>query len=144
MLIPKVTVQLLRVLGLIVAELALVGLQFIVLFYVLLEALVTGACEGALITAENHSLQVPGQLGTAHFNGDNPLFCGNKWNGRWALLLMAGRWSFSGIQEETHPFNSATSHGETAHTLSLPQPRKTHSSGKSGCFEDQKFFVLDT
>lgn len=44
------------------------------LFYVLLEALVTGAGEGALITAENYSLQVFGQFGTAHFDGDNSLF----------------------------------------------------------------------
>lgn len=58
MLVPKVAVQFLRVLGLVVAELAFVRLQFIVLFYVLLEALVTGAGEGALITAENYSLQV--------------------------------------------------------------------------------------
>lgn len=58
MLIPKVAVQFLRVLGLIVAELAFVRFQFIVLFYVLLEALVTGAGEGTLITAENYSLQV--------------------------------------------------------------------------------------
>lgn len=52
------------------------------LFYVLLEALVTGAGEGALITAENYSLQVFGQFGTAHFDGDNSLFCGNKLNGK--------------------------------------------------------------
>ena len=58
MLVPKVAVQFLRVLGLIVAELAFVRFQFIVLFYVLLEALVTGAGEGTLITAENYSLQV--------------------------------------------------------------------------------------
>lgn len=57
-LIPKVSVQFLRVLGLIVAELAFVRFQFIVLFYVLLETLVTGAGEGTLITAENYSLQV--------------------------------------------------------------------------------------
>ena len=74
MLIPKVAVQFFRVLGLIVAELAFVRFQFIVLFYVLLEALVTGAGEGTLITAENYSLQVFGQFGSAHFNGDNPLF----------------------------------------------------------------------
>lgn len=58
MLIPKVTVQFLRMLGLIVAELAFVRFQFIVLFYVLLEALITGAGEGTFITAENNSLQV--------------------------------------------------------------------------------------
>lgn len=57
-LVPKVAVQLLRVLGLIVAELAFVRFQFIVLFYVLLQALVAGAGEGTLITAENDSLQV--------------------------------------------------------------------------------------
>jgi len=74
MLIPKVAVQFFRVLGLIVAELAFVRFQFIVLFYVLLEALITGAGEGTLITAENYSLQVFGQFGSAHFNGDNPLF----------------------------------------------------------------------
>lgn len=101
MLVPKVAVELLRVLGLVVAELALVGLQFVVLLYVLLQALVAGAREGALIAAENHSLQVPGQLGTAHFNGDNPLFCGNKRNGRWAVLLTASRRAFSGIQRDS-------------------------------------------
>lgn len=58
MLVPEVAVQLLRVLGLVVAELAFVRLQFIVLFYVLLEALVTGAGKGALITAEHYALQV--------------------------------------------------------------------------------------
>jgi len=45
-----------------------------VLFYVLLEAFVTGAGEGTLIAAENYSLQVFGQFGTAHFDGDNSLF----------------------------------------------------------------------
>lgn len=58
MLIAKVSVQFLCVLGLIVAELAFVRSQFIVLFYVLLEALITGAGEGTLIAAENYSLQV--------------------------------------------------------------------------------------
>lgn len=88
MLVPKVAVQLLRVLGLIVAELAFVRFQFIVLFYVLLEALVTGAGEGTLITAENYSLQVFWQFGTAHLNGDDALFCGNKLNGKGKFLLM--------------------------------------------------------
>lgn len=58
MLVPKVAVQFLRVLGLIVAELAFVWFQFIVLFYVLLEALITRTGEGTLIAAENYSLQV--------------------------------------------------------------------------------------
>lgn len=58
MLVPKVAVQFLRVLGLKVAELAFVRFQFIVLFYVLLEALITGAGESTFITAENYSLQV--------------------------------------------------------------------------------------
>lgn len=82
MLVPKVAVQFLRVLGLVVAELAFVRFQFIVLFYVLLEALVTGAGEGALITAEDHALQVLGQLGPAHFDGDHALFCGERVNGK--------------------------------------------------------------
>lgn len=86
MLVPKVAVQFLRVLGLIVAELAFVRFQFIVLFYVLLEALVTGAGEGTLITAENYSLQVFWQFGTAHFNGDNSLFCGDKLNGKMGIF----------------------------------------------------------
>lgn len=97
MLVSKVAVQLLRVLGLVVAELAFVRFQFIVLFYVLLEALVTGAGEGTLITAEHHSLQVLGQLGTAHFNGDHALLCGDKVSGKRGLLLMASRHSSSGI-----------------------------------------------
>lgn len=86
MLIPKVAVQFLRVLGLIVAELAFVRFQFIVLFYMLLEALITGAGEGTLITAENYSLQVFGQFGPANFDGDDALFCGNKLNGKMGIF----------------------------------------------------------
>lgn len=84
MLVPKVAVQLLRVLGLVVAELAFVGFQFVVLFDVLLEALVAGAGEGTLIAAENYSLQVFGEFGPAHFNGDNALLCRNKPDGKTA------------------------------------------------------------
>lgn len=78
MLISKVSIQLLCVFGLIVAELAFVRFQFIVLLYVLLQALVAGAGEGTLVTAENHSLQVLGQLGTAHLDGNDPLLCGDS------------------------------------------------------------------
>lgn len=78
MLISKVSVQLLCVFGLIVAELAFVRFQFIVLLYVLLQALITGAGKGTLITAENNSLQVLRQFGTADFNGNDPLFCKDR------------------------------------------------------------------
>lgn len=78
MLIPKVAVQFFRVLGLIVAELAFVRFQFIVLFMCCWRPRHWSRCEGTLITAENYSLQVFGQFGSAHFNGDNPLLCGNK------------------------------------------------------------------
>lgn len=77
-LISKVSVQLLCVFGLIVAELAFVRFQFIVLLYVLLQALITGAGKSTLVTAENDSLQVLGQLGTADFNGNDPLLCGDS------------------------------------------------------------------
>lgn len=77
-LVSKVSVQFLCVFGLIVAELAFVRFQFIVLLYVLLQALITGAGKGTLITAENNSLQVLRQFGTADFNGNDPLFCRNR------------------------------------------------------------------
>lgn len=103
MLIPKVAVQFFRVLGLIVAELAFVRFQFIVLFYVLLEALVTGAGEGTLITAENYSLQVFGQFGSAHFNGDNPLFCGNKLNTKMGTFTDGKQTVFLGSIRKNSP-----------------------------------------
>lgn len=96
MLVPKVAVQFFRVLGLVVAELAFVRFQFIVLFYVLLEALVAGAGEGTLITAENHSLQVFRQLGTAHLDGDDSLFCGDKTDGKMG--------SFAGVKPTLLPW----------------------------------------
>lgn len=77
-LISKVSIQLLCVFGLIVAELAFVRFQFIVLLYVLLQALVTGAGKGTLVTAEHDSLQVLGQLGTADFNRNDPFLCGDS------------------------------------------------------------------
>lgn len=70
------SVQLLCVFGLIVAELTFVRFKIIVLLYVLLQTLITGAGKGTLITAENNSLQVFWQFGMANFNGNNPLFCG--------------------------------------------------------------------
>lgn len=57
-LVSKMSVQFLCVFGLIVAELTFVRFKFIVLLYVLLQTLITGAGKGTLITAENNSLQV--------------------------------------------------------------------------------------
>lgn len=78
MLISKVSVQLICVFGLIVAELTFVRFQFIVLLYVLLQALIAGAGKGTLITTENNPLQVLGQFGSADLNGDDPLFCRDR------------------------------------------------------------------
>lgn len=126
MLVPKVAVQFLRVLGLVVAELAFVRFQFIVLFYVLLEALVTGAGEGTLIAAEDHSLQVLGQLGPAHLNGDHALFCGERVNGKMGIVT-------DGNMRGNSPLQLATSYdfqpvNRTHRRPSPPSSERTYSS----------------
>lgn len=65
-LVPQVVLQGLLVLAVIVAELALVGLDLVMLVDVELQALVARAGEGALVAAEHHPLQVAGQLGARH------------------------------------------------------------------------------
>lgn len=124
MLVPKVAVQFLRVLGLVVAELALVRFQFIVLFYVLLEALVTGAGEGALVAAEDHSLQVLGQLGPAHLDGDHTLFCGDRVDGKKGIVTDGKQAFFLWNMSGNSPLQLATSHDfqSVNHTHRLPPP----------------------
>lgn len=147
MLIPKVAVQFLRVLGLIVAELAFVRFQFIVLFYVLLEALVTGAGEGTLITAENYSLQVFWQFGTAHFNGDNSLFCGDKLNGKMGIFTDGKQMFFLWNIRRNSPIQFLlflmslglwTAHMDNPFPITL---QNNVLLNKSRYFQDQKLFV---
>lgn len=75
MLVPQVVLQLLPVLGVVVAELALVRLQLIVFVDVLLQTLVTRACERALVAAEHQTLQVTRQFRARDLQGHHSLLC---------------------------------------------------------------------
>lgn len=57
-----------------VAELALVGLDLVVLLQVELQRVVAGAREGAFMAPEHQALEVVGQLGAADLQRSHALF----------------------------------------------------------------------
>lgn len=62
----------------VVAELALVGLDLSVLLQVQLQGLVTGAREGAFVATEHEALQVARQLGAADLQRSHTLLWWRK------------------------------------------------------------------
>lgn len=75
MLDAEVLLQLAAAAAVVVAELALVGLDLGVLLQVQLQRMVAGAGEGALVAAEHQALEVAGELGAADLQGSHALLC---------------------------------------------------------------------
>lgn len=75
MLDAEVLLQLVAAAAVVVAELALVGLDLGVLLQVQLQRMVAGAGEGALVAAEHQALEVAGELGAADLQRSHALFC---------------------------------------------------------------------
>lgn len=74
MLEAQVVLQLTLAVAVVVAELALVGLDLIVLLQVQLQRVVVGAREGAFVAPEHQTLEVAGQFGAADLQRSHTLF----------------------------------------------------------------------
>lgn len=75
MLNAEVLLQLAAAAAVVVAELALEGLDLGVLLQVQLQRLVAGAREGALVAAEHQALEVAGEFGAVDLQRSHALLC---------------------------------------------------------------------
>lgn len=73
----QVKLELVQEFAVVVAQLTLIGLEFLVFLHVLLEVLLAGTREGAFMTAEHDALQMTRQLGARHLQRHHALLCRN-------------------------------------------------------------------